>query len=354
MPPHEIIPNDDGSVLVKFMAEEVPDADIYVLQRRMEPHWVVLSNALRDFGKTVIAETDDWFLGTPSYNVASRGASPYKRSFKVEHDHKGVPHITAIRRERKFANRDNMHAGFSAADAMTVTTKFLAREYARFQPDVTVIPNRLEWDVWRDTQPQYEVNRDKVRIGWFGKLAWRRGDLNVLRGMIGPFLRRHPEVEFVASGEPDEGIHDYLEIPEGQRVTYSEATFHELPSITAVMDIGLVPLEENNFNSAKSDLKGQEYAACGVPCVASPTESYRDWVQEGTNGFLARRPKDWVRHMETLVSDHELRDRMGRNARAKAESHALHNHVDEYEGYLSSKLKGETRDVNELWERLSA
>ena len=42
----------------------------------------------------------------------------------------------------------------------------------------------------------------------------------------------------------------------------------------AQLDTGIVPLQRSRFNEAKSNLKGLEYAALGVPFVASPTAEY--------------------------------------------------------------------------------
>jgi hypothetical protein len=39
--------------------------------------------------------------------------------------------------------------------------------------------------------------------------------------------------------------------------------------------VGLVPLTRGPFNEAKSYLKGLEYAAAGIPFIATPTEEYQ-------------------------------------------------------------------------------
>ena len=46
------------------------------------------------------------------------------------------------------------------------------------------------------------------------------------------------------------------------------------PHQVADLDVGLVPLADNAFNRAKTWLKGMEYAALGVPFVASPRAEY--------------------------------------------------------------------------------
>jgi glycosyltransferase involved in cell wall biosynthesis len=74
-----------------------------------------------------------------------------------------------------------------------------------------------------------------------------------------------------------------------------------------------------------------EYAACGIPCIATPTESYRHWVEEGVNGFLAKGEKDWIQRLDELVVDEELRTRMGVAARAKAKDNTIQAHWAEWE-----------------------
>jgi glycosyltransferase involved in cell wall biosynthesis len=335
-----------------FPMHQTPDADVYVLQRRMEYEWPVLAKALRKIGKTVISETDDWFLGLPPYNPAFRGTNKYKRSHAVSYDKNGQPAIVATRREGKSGSRENMHMTLAHSDAVTVSTNFLAEQYARYNPNIHVIPNYLDWEMWEDVTPQYEVERPRIRVGWMGSMRWRKGDLSILRGLIGPWLRRNPNVDFVAAGDDNTGIHDFLEVPEDQRVTYGRAPFKHLNLITPTMDIGLVPLEMNNFNEAKSDLKGKEYAACGVPCIASPTESYRGWVEEGSNGFLARKPRHWTSHLDTLVSDDELRRNMGRAAREKARQNTIQEHVGRWESVYQSYLKDESLKAEPLFAQL--
>lgn len=365
MPPYRVVEKDNGETLILWdigAGHRLPDADVYVLQRRMEPSWLPVIQAIRGAGRVVVAETDDWFLGTPAYNPAFVGTRPWTRSFAIDGDDRML-----IRRKRRHVNRNNMHATFAAADHLTVSTEFLAEKYARYNQNVTVLPNYLDWEMWEHVTPQYEVERPRVRVGWMGKLKWREGDLRVLHGLIGPWLERYPHVEFVSAGEtliqPDEDgyvagehhprqeVHDFLGIPADRRVTYQEALFHPdrrrgaedtrplLADIIATMDIGLVPLEQNGFNEAKSHLKGLEYAACGIPCVATPTGSYRGWIDEGDNGFLAQRPRDWLRALDLLVNDDTLRREMGRKARAKAQEHTIQRNAWRWEELYSGLVE---------------
>ena len=64
--------------------------------------------------------------------------------------------------------------------------------------------------------------------------------------------------------------------------------------------VGLVPLTRSPFNEAKSYLKGLEYAAAGIPFIATPTEEYRLLHRAGV-GRLAETPDEWRDHATQLL-----------------------------------------------------
>ena len=155
-----------------------------------------------------------------------------------------------------------------------------------------------------------------------GAAVIRWGDIDVLRGVLGPFLTNHPEVQFLHAGNGD--VHNHLNIPAGQRLRLPNIAFHHrlLPRLLD-FDIGLIPLDDHVFSSGKSELKGMEYAALGIPCIASPSRPYQDWVDPGSNGFLAKTPRQWREALELLVTDDALRRKMGRASREKAYSRRI-------------------------------
>lgn len=77
--------------------------------------------------------------------------------------------------------------------------------------------------------------------------------------------------------------------------------------------IGLVPLAWNDFNHAKSYLKGLEYAASGIPFIATPTEEYRLLAEAGV-GRLAATPDEWRDHATELL-DPDVRRAEGQRIR---------------------------------------
>lgn len=327
---------DDGSYrfAYDFREFEKLGADLWVFQIVRQLDGLEALRGLQSDGVPVVSEVDDWYLGTPTYNPGFESLHPWAKG-TARRDGELVEV-----KVRNPVNRNILHQVFAESDGLTCATPVLAEGYARLNRNVTVLRNYLDWEMWQDVELQYEVERPRVRVGWMGRALYRGGDLRVLQGLIGPWLERNKHVEFVAAG--DESVHDLLGVPADQRVSYPGVKFHEmkLPEITAVMDVGLVPLEANRFNDAKSHLKGMEYAACGIPCVASPTDSYAQYWLSGSDngrvGFLAHRPRDWVRALDSLVNDHELRREMGRAARVKASEHTIQANAWRWRDFYSS------------------
>jgi glycosyltransferase involved in cell wall biosynthesis len=77
------------------------------------------------------------------------------------------------------------------------------------------------------------------------------------------------------------------------------------------------------FNESKSPLKALEYAAMGIPVIASDFGPYPEFVVHGVTGFLAKREKDWRDHIRELAADADLRESMGKKARELAAQHTI-------------------------------
>jgi glycosyltransferase involved in cell wall biosynthesis len=59
--------------------------------------------------------------------------------------------------------------------------------------------------------------------------------------------------------------------------------------------------------------------ACSKPVVASPVGINTRIVEHGINGYLAESSQDWVQALAALMTDAELRQRMGAAGRARVE-----------------------------------
>lgn len=299
--------------------------DVVVLQMPLDSAVPGAVRRLKRAGVRVVVELDDDFTCLPRSHPAWEATSPVKHPAR---------------------NRAHLFEAVRLADAVSVSTPALARSYGELNRNVSVIRNRLDWRMWVDVPQQSEAVRRRTRIGWLGVMNRRVDDLEVLRPWLRDWLLENPDVEFVAAGDPS--VHDFLGVPDSQRVSTAQLPFslvprnqadlrllRELPAIVACMDIGLVPLAPGRFNEGKSHLKGMEYAACGIPCVASASESYAGWwLSDGVGGVCASTEGEWRAALDVLVGDALLRRGLGRAARQKASEHSCQEHVTEWQDFF--------------------
>jgi glycosyltransferase involved in cell wall biosynthesis len=91
----------------------------------------------------------------------------------------------------------------------------------------------------------------------------------------------------------------------------------------ATSDIGLAPLPDNRFTKGKCGFKILQYAAAGLPVVASPVGANAEYIQDGTDGFHAVDSSAWIEKISLLLKDSELREQMGWEGRKKVQQFDL-------------------------------
>jgi len=146
-------------------------------------------------------------------------------------------------------------------------------------------------------------------VGWIGT----PGNLRHLVGIV-PALRRagdHRAIRLrVVSSTP-------FDLP-GIRVENVRWSAEIEAASVAGFDIGLMPLEEGPAFEGKCGLKLLQYAAAGVPAVASPVGVNAQIVRAGETGILASTEDEWEAALRSLHSDPDMRARMGAAAREDA------------------------------------
>lgn len=150
----------------------------------------------------------------------------------------------------------------------------------------------------------------QLSIVWIGSPSTARY-LKLLEKPLQSLAKRWPLVLRVIGAEFQmQGV-------QVQCVPWSEAT--EVASIAAG-HVGVMPLLDSPWEQGKCGYKLIQYMACGLPVVASSVGVNTQIVEPGVNGFLANSDEDWVLALEQLLTQAQLRQRMGRAGRAKVEA----------------------------------
>ncbi len=81
------------------------------------------------------------------------------------------------------------------------------------------------------------------------------------------------------------------------------------------MDIGIMPLPDDEWAKGKCGFKALQYMALQIPTVASPVGVNVEIIEHGKNGLLASSEEEWTLALQKLIEDKTLRDQLGKNGR---------------------------------------
>lgn len=277
--------------------------DAMVWQPVYYDHTLEFFNEIRQkYGKPTFIETDDNYIDVPVWNEAFN-------SFKPTSMH-------------RYAATETM----SFADGMFVSTPHLKELYGRYNENIHVIENSLDfkgdrkfvgWD-------QVTVRKHKgVRIGWIGGRS-HFNDLMLVAPALREILLKYPDVTLCLVNSAIQPSCKALGIAypfEGlSNVHYADRSvpINRYAQFAASFgfDIGIAPLVDCNFNRSKSNLRWLEYSAMKLPTVATDISHFSQSIRDGQDGFLIKDNdlQEWQKRLEMLIEDQGLREEIGRQA----------------------------------------
>jgi glycosyltransferase involved in cell wall biosynthesis len=183
-------------------------------------------------------------------------------------------------------------------------------DYARqFNPHVTIVPTTIDTDKYsvaeRPADPQ------PFTIGWSGSFSTIQ-HLDTLKDVLAE-LALTERFRLRVIGSPDHHI-DGVDV---ESIAWrSETETDDLSQI----DLGIMPLPDDNWSKGKCGLKALQYMALGIPTICSPVGVNSTIIKDGVNGFIAADRSQWLEKLRLLMHDTALRERIGRAGRATVEN----------------------------------
>lgn len=247
------------------------DADVAVVQRTTRDIAVDFVATLKAHGHRVVVDVDD----------------------DLDALHDDHPYLEVLHGEGR--HPDNLHRVCEMADVVTCTTPALAERYGYGK--AVVLPNLVPAEYGRIKARR----KGPLRVGWTGRPISHIGDALVMGGKVGPVVAA-AGARFCAWGQTAPVTFRQVGVPVSAQVTVPHRPLRSgYPASVAELSVGLAPLQWTDFDVAKSWLKMCEYAALGVPCIASPLPEYSKLHAMGV-GLLAATPDEWAEHVGRLLA----------------------------------------------------
>lgn len=238
------------------------------------------------------------------------------------------------------------------SDLVSVTQSKFAERISEFvRGTLVVIKNAIDYDLecWR--YPRFkQPKKAPCRIGWVGGIHHEQDVKQIpnvvmsVNEKVGPQKVRwgfygRPPLKPGEKGDWQQDVWDSYEkiLTRGAKHRnwdiFPAAPSHKYGIMFTQIDVAIAPLEWNNFNDSKSEIKLMEAGRYGIPLVATDCGCYDEVIENGKTGFLISKDNprsEWVRVLSRLVKDRDLREEMGANLKKITdERYNINNHIGE-------------------------
>ncbi len=268
------------------------EVDSMVFQRQTSPQQAEMMALLGEIGdKFLIYDLDDLLINLPRKNIHAAD----------------IPNnIKSILRK-----------GVGACGRFTVSTEFLKHAYRDLHDDIVVVPNCIEYSLWKDLQPKRRVSQ-KPRVGWVGGSS-HIGDLELIEETVRELA---DEVDWVFMGLCLKSMVPYV------KEVHTGVPFSDYPARMAGLnlDLALAPLQMHPFNEGKSHLRLLEYGILGIPVICTDILPYQG---DYPVTRVVNKTEAWVKAIREHINAPDEMERRGEALRQHILQHwLLHRRID--------------------------
>jgi len=185
---------------------------------------------------------------------------------------------------------------------------YLATYARRVNQNVTIIPTTIDTDKYKPLA--YDRKPGPIVIGWTGSYSTVQ-HLDTLRETLKKLAGR-TTFRLRVIGTPSYQV-DGIDV---EAMPWRAHT--ELEDLSKI-DIGIMPLPDDNWSKGKCGLKALQFMALGIPTVCSPVGVNTDIIQDNVNGMLAASEEEWIKKLSILLESPERREHLGRAGRRTVE-----------------------------------
>lgn len=195
---------------------------------------------------------------------------------------------------------------------------YLAEWANQYASRVEIIPTAVDTQEFKPPTPNDGLSdrSNSFVVGWLGTAS----NLNYLQAIESALLRffeMAPNAQLmVVSSEPP----NFKSIAP-ERVIFVKWQRDTAARLLQQMDVGLMPLPDNEWTRGKCSFKMLQYMASGLPVVVSPVGMNQDVLNFEKVGMAAINDDEWVEALLNLYQHPAMAVELGKNGRSVIENH---------------------------------
>lgn len=285
--PHEIL--DDNVTFTESINYNDLLCDILVVSKAYFTSIMPVLDRLKKAGVKVMIDFDDYWI--------------------VPQDHLLYPQY------RKFNTTNILIQALRDFDYVITTTDLLYNEIRRINKNVVILENAIN-PALIQFEPKPSES-DKIRFGWIGGHC-HLPDIKLLEGVSEQLnhISQNWNINLFGHDGQLGGLYDqfaYILSPnmktKDKLNVFRAASSDTYTQFYNLIDVCLIPLVDNKFNSMKSELKLVEAAFFKKAVVCSDVMPYKQWLTDKNSIRCGKR--DWFKCMKKLIDNPNMAKDLG-------------------------------------------
>lgn len=216
----------------------------------------------------------------------------------------GNPFIALLKRYR---NADNL---CEWATVVSCGNAYLCDHARLFNHQVVLNPTTIDTVLHHNRTKQYATAPSKVVVGWTGT----HSTIPYLERLMPTLVELREKYDFellvIADRTPSFTFNGLRFVP------WNKTT--EIDDLL-LMDVGIMPLDDDAWSRGKCGFKALQYMALGIPALVSPVGVNTEIVVHGTNGYLCATETEWRQMLEAIFANPAVLPTMSNAARKTVE-----------------------------------
>ena len=303
-----------------YLLSEEMDRVFYAPGALLAKAWLVVKSILKlcyiAFVKSkdfhyVFVQREAFMLGTAFFEKAIAKRS--KLIFDFD-DSIWMANISEANKKLAFLKNPNKTKQIIQAAHVNIVGNHFLQEYAKqFSEAVELIPTCIDTNEYNRSSPLIPKADNTVCIGWSGSQTTIE-HFKLAEPVLSAIKKKYGDkVYFKVIGDASFENKD-LNI-KGVKWT-RETEIRELEEI----DIGIMPLPNDEWSKGKCGLKGLVYMSMEIPSVLAAVGVNKEIIIEHENGLLGDTDDNWIERLSLLIDNQELRQKLGQAGRKTIES----------------------------------
>ena len=228
------------------------------------------------------------------------------------------------------------------ADLVTVSTEQLKEYYSDWNENIIVLPNLLDGQIWQESFKKTKKQAGKIRMLFAGTNT-HAADFAMIAPAVQKILAEYKDkVELLLWGEEALELKGHPNVKVIKDFEFTYANYAKALQELSV-DFALVPLADDDFNKAKSNIKWLEYSASKIPGIYSDIRPYSEFIKHNKTGILIKNDIDsWYKAIKNLAGNAKKRKTIGRAAHRQVWKNFvlkdnINRWIDAYNSIVSEK-----------------